>query len=91
MAFGTAKLYPQQLILRLNKGGEQGAATVAARLGCGRSEEARSLAYRLYAIRNRKNRAQKALDYNSLVIAWSEIIKLAFEPHLHEEQKSLFT
>lgn len=79
------------LLFSLNKGDEQGAATVAARLESGRREEGRSLVYRLYAICYRKNRAKEALDYNSLVIAWPEIIKLAFEPYHHEEQKSLFT
>ncbi len=81
----------QQLIRRLNKSGEQGAAELAARLGSGRSEEARALAYRLYAICDRKGWAKEALDYNSLVIAWPEIIKLAHEPYTTEEQKKLFT
>lgn len=81
----------QHLIRRLNKFGEQSAAELAARLGSGRSEEARALAYRLYAICDRKGWAKEALDYNSLVIAWPEIIKLAHEPYPTEEQKKLFT
>jgi putative DNA methylase len=81
----------QHLIRRLNKFGEQSAAELAARLGSGRSEEARALAYRLYAVCDRKGWAKEALDYNSLVIAWPEIIKLAHEPHTTEEQKKLFT
>jgi putative DNA methylase len=80
----------QHLIRRLNKFGEQSAAELAARLGSGRSEEARALAYRLYAICDRKGWAKEALDYNSLVIAWPEIIKLAHEPYTTEEQKKLF-
>jgi putative DNA methylase len=81
----------QHLIRRLNKFGEQSAAELAARLGSGRSEEARALAYRLYAICDRRGWAKEALDYNSLVIAWPEIIKLAHETYTTEEQKKLFT
>ena len=81
----------QYLIQNLNEKGEIGAAELAARLGSGRSEEARALAYRLYAICDRKGWAKEALYYNSLVIAWPEIIKLAHEPYPTEEQKTLFT
>jgi putative DNA methylase len=80
----------QHLIRRLNTGGEQGAAELAGRLGSGRSEEARALAYRLYSICERKNWAKQALDYNSLVIAWPEIITLAQEPYLEAEPGRLF-
>jgi putative DNA methylase len=48
------------------------------------------MAYRLYAICERKNRAKEALDYNSLVISWPEINRLANNSNRKEEQKSLF-
>jgi putative DNA methylase len=67
----------QQLIRALEEGGEQMAAALAAKLGTGKSEEARALAYRLYAICERKKWAKEALAYNSLVVAWPEIVKLA--------------
>jgi putative DNA methylase len=35
--------------------------------------EARSLAYRLYSICERKGWAEHARDYNALVISWSDI------------------
>ena len=44
----------QHLIRALEKGGEEVAARLANQLGGGRSEEARALAYRLYAICERK-------------------------------------
>ena len=40
-------------------------------------ETARDLAYRLYSICERKKWADEALAYNSLVIAWPELSKLA--------------
>ena len=67
----------QQLIRALEEGGEKAAAALAAKLGAGKSEEARALAYRLYSICERKKWAKEALAYNSLVVAWPEIVKLA--------------
>lgn len=66
----------QHLIRALDKKGEQGAADLLRKLG-GLGETARDLAYRLYSICERKKWAQEALAYNSLVIAWPEITKLA--------------
>lgn len=67
----------QQLIRTLEKNGEKAAAALVAKLGAGKSEEARALAYRLYSICERKKWAKEALAYNSLVIAWPEILKQA--------------
>ncbi|MCX6842109.1 MAG: hypothetical protein NTX53_07515 [candidate division WOR-3 bacterium] len=67
----------QQLIWGLEKGGDKAAAVLVAKLGAGKSEESRALAYRLYSICERKKWAKEALAYNSLVIAWPEIMKLA--------------
>jgi putative DNA methylase len=58
--------------------GEQVAADLAARLG-GVGDVARDLAYRLYALCERKKRAQEALTYNALVQSWPEIQRLAAE------------
>jgi putative DNA methylase len=66
------------LVRVLDKGGEAAAAHLVARLGV-RAEPARELAYRLYALCERKKRASEALAYNSLVQIWPEIIRLARE------------
>jgi putative DNA methylase len=67
----------QQLIRRLNETGEAGAARLLKQLGGGRGEDARALAYRLYAICERKKWADEALAYNALVVSWPEIEKKA--------------
>jgi putative DNA methylase len=66
----------QHLIRALDQKGENGAAELLRKLG-GLGETARDLAYRLYSICERKKWAQEALAYNSLVIAWPEITRLA--------------
>ncbi|MEI8198094.1 MAG: hypothetical protein WCI73_19540, partial [Phycisphaerae bacterium] len=66
----------QYLIRALETGGETVAADLLRQVG-GMGEVARDLAYRLYSICERKKWSQEALAYNSLVIAWPEISKLA--------------
>jgi len=66
----------QYLIHELDQKGEMGAAVLLANLG-GRGEIARDLAYRLYSLCDRKGWTQEAIAYNSLVIAWPEISRLA--------------
>jgi len=66
----------QHLIRTLEQDGESGAAALLNKLG-GIGETARELAYRLYAICERKKWADEALAYNGLVIAWPELTKLA--------------
>jgi len=66
----------QHLIRALDQEGEEGAAALLRRVG-GLGEVARDLAYRLYTISERKRWAQEALAYNSLVVAWPEIDRLA--------------
>jgi putative DNA methylase len=66
----------QHLIRRLDQQGETGAAELIGQLG-GIAEVARDLAYRLYSTCERKKWAQEALAYNSLVVAWPELTKLA--------------
>lgn len=58
--------------------GEQRAAGLLAQLGA-QADIARELAYRLYAICERKKRAAEALAYNSLVQSWPEMARLSQE------------
>ena len=80
----------QHLIRRLNMSGEDAAAQLVAQLGGGRSDESRALAYRLYSICDKKKWHQDAFDYNSLVIAWPEIMKMALAPQVKDKQGRLF-
>lgn len=66
----------QYLIRTLEEQGEPAAAALLDKLG-GMADTARDLAYRLYAICERKKWADEALAYNALVIAWPELTKLA--------------
>lgn len=66
----------QHLILALEIGGEAKAGELLRRVG-GLGETARELSYRLYRICEHKKWAQEALAYNSLVVAWPEIARLA--------------
>jgi putative DNA methylase len=81
----------QQLIKRLvDKGSEEAAADLLRAVG-GIGETARELAYRLYAICERKKWAQEALAYNSLVVAWPELVKLAGRKEaMPQTQEELF-
>ncbi|NWF79204.1 MAG: DUF1156 domain-containing protein [Chloroflexi bacterium] len=75
----TAWEATQHLARALDKGGERGAAAILAALPGAIADQARDLAYRLYTTCERKKWAQEALAYNSLVIAWPEIARLAVE------------
>jgi putative DNA methylase len=68
----------QHLIKQLQEGGDEGAAELIS--GFRDGEVARDLAYRLYATCERKGWSQEAIAYNSLVVAWPEILRLAGEP-----------
>ncbi len=70
----------QHLIWTLDQKGETGASVLLSKLG-DRGEVARDLAYRLYSICDRKGWTQEAIAYNSLVISWPEISRLAAEEH----------
>lgn len=65
------------LIRALNTG-EAAAAALATKLGSA-AEPARELAYRLYAVCERRKRSTEAQDYNALVQAWGGIRLLANE------------
>jgi putative DNA methylase len=67
-----------QLIRVLASGGESAAAVIVAKLGA-KAEIAREMAYRLYALCERKKRPAEALAYNGLVQSWPEIIRLTRE------------
>ncbi len=75
----------QHLIWTLDQKGESGASVLLSKLGDAfggsrsdhRGEVARDLAYRLYSICDRKGWTQEAIAYNSLVISWPEISRLA--------------
>lgn len=69
----------QQLIHTLDQHGERGAADLLSRVPAGPAEAARDLAYRLYTLCERKGWASEALPYNSLVVAWPEVVRLAGE------------
>jgi putative DNA methylase len=60
----------------LDEGGETSAAILLSQLGT-IGEAARELAYRLYNICERQGWASEGVAYNSLVISWSEISRLA--------------
>ncbi|MBD0346302.1 MAG: DUF1156 domain-containing protein, partial [Coleofasciculus sp. Co-bin14] len=70
----------QHLIWTLDQKGESGASVLLSKLG-DHGEVARDLAYRLYSICDRKGWTQEAIAYNSLVISWPEISRLAAEEH----------
>lgn len=65
-------------LVRVLSQGEERAADLVAKLGP-RADVARELAYRLYAICERKKRAAEALAYNGLVQSWPEMLRLAGE------------
>lgn len=82
----TAWETTQHLIRVLETEGEAGAAQLLANLG-GRGELARDLAYRLYTTCERKKWAQDALAFNSLVVSWPEIVRLAAQkPEQRQEE-----
>jgi putative DNA methylase len=86
----TAWEIVHQLIRVLASGGEGAAAELVAKLGA-KAEIARELAYRLYALCERKKRAVEALAYNGLVQSWPEIVRLAREGGKPKtEQAALF-
>ena len=76
------------LVRVLESAGESGTARLVRQLG-GVAETARELAYRLYAVAERKNRSAEALSYNALVQSWPEIARLARQ-EAPPEQAGLF-
>jgi len=67
----------QQIVrLLVDKGSEESAANLLRKVGA-LGDTAKELAYRLYTVCDRNKWAQEALVYNSLVVAWPELAKLA--------------
>lgn len=82
----------QYLIRILQNEGEAKAADLVHKLGS-KAEVARDLAYRLYSVCERKKWADEALAYNSLVVAWPELVRLslAAPATARETQANLFS
>ena len=80
----------QYLIRALDQGGEIETARLVNQLGGKQSEDARGLAYRLYAICERKGWAQEAVAYNTLVTSWSYIQSATASSEAASPQRDLF-
>jgi putative DNA methylase len=81
----------QHLVRTLESGGESAAADLLARLG-GIGDSAQLLAYRLYAICERKGWAKEAGPYNALAAVWGSLQTMAAagpDGEISEEQGSL--
>ena len=65
-----------QMIRLLAAEGEGSTAKVLSKVGA-LAEDARSLCYRLYTICEQKKWADEARDYNTLIVAWPELTRLA--------------
>ncbi len=84
-------LLTQQLTRAMETGGVAACAAAIAPMFGYNVEKAKSLAYRLFTIAERKGWAQEAYAYNSLVIAWPEIQSRAAEMRaIKPEQGTLF-
>jgi len=79
----------QHLIRALDQHGESGAADLLRKLGGAVGEMARELSYRLHKVCEKKNWSSEALAYNSLVLAWPELTRLA-QTVKHSEERELF-
>lgn len=73
---GTIWEVTQQLVKALDERGESAVAELIRELGDD-AEKAKDMAYRLFKIAEKKGWAEEARAYNSLVVAWSEITKIA--------------
>ncbi|NBV87593.1 MAG: hypothetical protein EBS01_15300, partial [Verrucomicrobia bacterium] len=67
------------LIRLMDQQGESAAAKVLAKVGT-KAEEARSLCYRLYTVCEQKKWAEEARHYNTLIVSWPELVRLAADP-----------
>jgi putative DNA methylase len=75
----------QHLVKQLLVGGEERAAGFLAHIA--NREAARNLAYRLYAICERKGWAEEAGAYNVLVASWPEIARLAAQLQVQQRHR----
>ncbi len=79
----------QHLIRKLDKEGIDGTATLFGKISAGYAESARALAYQLYSICERKKWTQDALGFNSLIIAWPDLMKRSREVIREEKQAEM--
>ena len=79
----------QYLIRALDQGGEVGVARLANQLSSEQVENARALAYRLFAICERKGWAQEAIAYNKLITSWTHIQEAQTSSEVQETQQTL--
>jgi putative DNA methylase len=77
-----------QYLIRALDRSEDEAANLLNKVGA-IGDVARDLAYRIYSICERKKWPQEALAYNSLVIAWPEITKLASRARSQPRQMTI--
>ena len=77
----------QYLIKALDHGGEEEAARLANQLNNEQVENARALAYRLFAICERKGWAQEAIAYNTLITSWTHIQEARTNYEVQETQQ----
>ena len=81
----------QQLVKTLENEGEIKTAELIHEMRSDVVENAKSLAYRLYTIAERKGWTKEAYAYNALVVSWPDIQKKASELAARSyEQQSLF-
>jgi putative DNA methylase len=79
-----------RLVRALNTEGEAGVAAVLAALSPNVAAAARQLAYRLYAICERKGWSEPARDYNGLVVSWGASVEQARALREELQQGTLF-
>lgn len=81
-------LLTQQLTRAVSEGGNRACAEILMKISDGSdAERAKDLAYRLYTIAERKGWASEAYAYNSLVVSWQEILKLAEDLEKRKPEK----
>ena len=77
----------QYLIRALDRGGETEVARLANQLSSEQVENARALAYRLFAICERKGWAQEAIAYNTLITSWTHIQEARTSSEVRDAQQ----
>lgn len=79
-------------LVRALDASEQAAANLLRRIGTGYAASAKQLAYRLYAICERKKWAKDGGGYNLLIVAWPELEKLSRQQAVAEQavQQEMF-
>ena len=76
-------------VYSVEKAGDDRTAALLRKMGAD-AELARDLAYRLFAISERKNRSQDAQGYNALVLGWRTLVERMQEIETRGESGDLF-